>query len=285
MGKKNLMVYYSATMSDHWLLAPSSTHGHQLALSDMGGLLEQLGRPNSHAVAEALLRLLGRQVPLAQCTIFTLRGQGRPQLLGLGDRARTHGLALISDDYVNRFYLLDGSQRLMQTEPTSASAACIFLHRQRSTDVQHPEYRAVCYELPRLVERLSILQAQQGGRWLSVNLYRGEEHGPFDASAIATMEAYAPLIMQAMRLHYAGQTLQDDLAGLVLTRLQQRCPALTVRDLDVLRALLQGLSTEALAERLGLTLESARTYLKRLYRKLGVAGQRELFALLLAPVG
>ena len=38
-----------------------------------------------------------------------------------------------------------------------------------------------------------------------------------------------------------------------------------------------------LAERLGLTHESARTYLKRVYRKLGLAGQRELFALLMAP--
>lgn len=68
--------------------------------------------------------------------------------------------------------------------------------------------------------------ARKRGRWLSVNLYRGEEHGLFDDAAIATIEAYAPqLIVQAMRLHYAAQTLQDDLAGLVLARLQQRLPA------------------------------------------------------------
>ena len=275
-------------MSSHWLLSPPRVHGLQLPLHGASALLEKLGRGNSHAVAEDLLHLLGRQVLLAQCAIFTFRGQGSPQLVGLGDRARTHGLALISQDYVTRFYPLDGSQRVMQAEQasarhTSASPVRVLLHRQRSTDVQHPDYRAVCYELPRLVERLAILGPQEGGRWLSVNLYRGEEHGLFDDAAIATIEAYAPLIVQAMRLHYAAQTLQDDLAGLVLARLQQRFAGLTQRDLDVVRGVLEGLSTPALAERLGLTHESARTYLKRVYRKLGLAGQRELFALLMAP--
>lgn len=278
-------------MSNHWLLAPSPSHSLPLPLQDATALLEKLGRASSHAVAEDFLHLLGRHVDLAQCTIFTFRGQGRPQLVGLGDRSRTHQLPLISSDYVSRFYLLDGSQQVMQAEENrhrrlgaASHRQHILLHRQRSSDVQHTEYRTVCYEQPQLLERLSILQPQEGGRWLSVNLYRGVEHGFFDATAIATVEAYAPFVMQAMRLHYAGQTLQDDLAGLVLTRLQQRCPTLTPRDLDVVRGVLQGLSTDALAERLGLTVESARTYLKRLYRKLGIAGQRELFALLLEPL-
>ena len=52
---------------------------------------------------------------------------------------------------------------------------------------------------------------------------------------------------------------------------------------EVVRALLAGMSTEAMAEHLGLELSSAQTYLKRLYRKLGISGQRELLALLLTP--
>ena len=57
---------------------------------------------------------------------------------------------------------------------------------------------------------------------------------------------------------------------------------LTPRDEDVLRGLLQGLSSAELAERLGLTLASAQTYTKRLYRKLGVSGHKELVAGLMA---
>ncbi len=116
-----------------------------------------------------------------------------------------------------------------------------------------------------------------------MNLYRGEEHGCLDAQSIARIEAFVPLVMQAMRLHYAGQALQDDLAGLVLARLAGRFAHLTQRDLDVVRCVIEGLDAERLAQRLGITVSSARTYLKRVCAKLGVQGQRELFALLMAP--
>lgn len=273
----------------YWLLAPSAAQPSlQIPLQDATALLEKLGAASSDAVAEELLRLLGAQVPLAQCTIFSFQGQGRPQLVGLGDRARTQALPRISQDYAERFYPLDGAQQVMLAEQARAGRGGagrqrIWLHRQRSADVSHPDYRAVCYDLPQVTERLSLLALQDGTRWLAVNLYRGHEHGPFDAAALATVEAWAPLVMQAMRLHYAGQTLQDDLAGLVIARLRRRFPLITQRDLDVVRGLVEGLPTEALAERLGLTLASARTYVKRVCAKLGVQGQRELFALLMEP--
>jgi DNA-binding CsgD family transcriptional regulator len=109
------------------------------------------------------------------------------------------------------------------------------------------------------------------------------EHGPFDEAAMALVEAFAPLIVHAVRLHHTGQALHQDLSELLLDRLAQRAPQLTERDRDVLRGLLQGLATEAMAQRLGLTLASAQTYVKRVCRKLGVSGQRELLALLIEP--
>ena len=66
----------------------------------------------------------------------------------------------------------------------------------------------------------------------------------------------------------------------LLARLHRRHPTLTKRDVDVLRGLLQGLDNDALAQRLGLELSSAQTYVKRVHRKLGVNSQRELLGLL-----
>ena len=276
--------------SSHWMLLPAAAQAAQLpvALADVTAMMERVGRSSSDAVAEQILQLLGRHVPLAQCTIFSFQGMARPRVVGMGDRARTGALPMISQDYSERFYPLDGSQRVMQAELARLARdpharPRVWLHRQGPHDVQHLEYRRVCYELPRIAERLSLLMLQENARWLSVNLYRGEEHGCFDAAAIARIEAFAPLVMQAMRLHYAGQTLQDDLVGLVLARLARRFEQLTPRDLDVVRALAQGLDADALAQRLGITVSSARTYVKRVCAKLGVQGQRELFALLMEP--
>ena len=75
--------------------------------------------------------------------------------------------------------------------------------------------------------------------------------------------------------------LNADLMALMMDRLALRGPALSARDEDVVRGLLQGLSTAELADRLGLTPASAQTYTKRLYRKLGVSGHKELVAWLL----
>ena len=275
------------TASSFWVCPQLGTHTLDLPLTQVTALLEKLGLSDRHAVAEEVLRLLGPWVPLAQCTIFSFEGVGRPRTLAVGDRARTRELPDISQAYVQRFYRLDGAQLAMQAHEAAARKAPpqrphIVLHRQAASDVHHPEYRQICYTLPQVAERLAILSLHEGRRWLSVNLYRGQEHGLFSDADTARVQALAPLIVQAVRLHYTGQVLSADLTALMLDRLALRGPALTPRDEDVLRGLLQGLSTAELADRLGLTGASAQTYTKRLYRKLGVSGHKDLIAWLLS---
>lgn len=276
----------SAISSVFWVCPPSGGSTLALPLTQVSALLAKLGLSDRHAVAEDVLHLLGPLVPLAQCTIFSFEGTGRPRTVAVGDRARTRELPDISQAYVQRFYRLDGAQQAMQAHEAAARKAPpqrphIVLHRQAASDVPHPEYRQTCYALPQVAERLAILSLHEGRRWLSVNLYRGLEHGLFSDTEIATVQALAPLIVQAVRLHYTGRVLGSDLMALMMDRLALRGPVLTARDEDVVRGLLQGLSTQALAERLGLTAASAQTYTKRLYRKLGVSGHKELVAWLL----
>jgi len=271
---------------NHWVLPLRSIPPIQVPLAGISELLTRLGQSHRHAVAEDLLRLVGGFVPLAQCTVFSYGGQGQPRIVGVGDRARTAALGRISQDYIGRFYRLDDSLAAMRAEQAAASRAAasaphIVLHRQRAEDVAHREYRAVCYELPQVAERLAILALYEREHWLSVNFYRGTEHGCFSAADIAVVEAFAPLVVQAVRLHYTNRAITQDLPELLLARLVRREPSLTRRDLDVVQGLLTGRDTESLANDLGLTLASARTYIKRVCRKLGVAGQRELLGLLM----
>jgi len=274
-------------MSKHWVLPPPSAAGLALPLPQVSALLARLGQASAHAVAEDLLRLVGPQVPLAQCAIFAFEAGRKPSVVAVGDRSRTQELPHIAEAYVSRFHRLDGLAAVMQAEWAAAlkagpEAPRIVLHRQTGTDIAHEAYRQTCYEQPQVAERLAVLALYEGRRWLSVHLYRGTEHGPFDEAAIAVVEAFAPLIVQAVRLHHTGLAVHQDLGGLLLARAVRRWPLLTQRDQDVLVALLDGLDTGALAERLGLTVASAQTYCQRVYRKLGVAGQRELVGALLA---
>lgn len=280
----------ATTNSAFWVCPPLGASRLDLPLTQVSALLAKLGLSDRHAVAEEVLHLLAGLVPLAQCTIFSFEGAGRPRTVAVGDRARTRELPDISQAYVQRFYRLDGAQLAMQAHEAAARKASpqrphIVLHRQAASDVQHPEYRQTCYTLPQVAERLAILSLHEGRRWLSVNLYRGLEHGLLSEQELATVQALAPLIVQAVRLHYTGQVLGSDLMTLMMDRLAMRGTGLTLRDEDVVRGLLQGLSTAELAERLGLTTASAQTYTKRLYRKLGVSGHKQLMAWLLGEGG
>ncbi len=66
---------------------------------------------------------------------------------------------------------------------------------------------------------------------------------------LAKVQALAPLIVQAVRLHYTGKVLSVDLMALPLDQLDLRGPALSSRDLDMVRGLLKGLISAQLVER------------------------------------
>ena len=275
-----------------WWVLPAVAHAGggaaQLPLGQVTGLLQKLGLSGRHAVAEDLLRMVASQVPMAQCTVFSYEGEAAPRTVAVGDRSRTAVLRRITQDYVTRFHPLDGCRDAMRAElaaarRASAAAPHIVLHRQRPQDIAHADYRYTCYELPRVAERLAVMALYDGWRWLSVNFYRGEEQGTLTDEDLRRLEALAPLVVHAVRLHYTGRLFDTDLPEWLLARLHKRCPGLTKRELDVLRGLLDGLDNDALACRLGLEVSSAQTYVKRVHRKLGVAGQRELLALLVQP--
>jgi hypothetical protein len=146
--------------------------------------------------------------------------------VAVGDRARTGALPRISQDYVSRFYPLDGSVQVMQAELAAARRASaahplILLHRQQGADITHREYREVCYELPQVAERLAVMALYEGAP-LAVG-----EPVPGRSSMVPSMtrrirtviEAFAPLIVHAVRLHHTGQAVHQDLpAGLLLAQ-------------------------------------------------------------------
>lgn len=253
-------------------------------------LLSPLGLSDRHSVATQVLELLGAHLGLAQCTIFSFEPKRAPLTIAVGDRDRTRGLAQIAQLYTRRYWHLDPVLDVMHAcyadaGRCSAERPLIVLHKQHPEDIAHAAYRHTCYDTPKVAQRIALL-SRHGRRWLSLNLYRGWEHGPIGPAQWQLVQELAPLMVQAIRLHHASEQTQADLMPLMMERLLARHPQLSVRDLDVARALLEGLDQRALAQRLGLHASSAPTYCRRLYRKLGVSGRAELTAQLLStPLG
>ena len=254
----------------YWPLRPGSSE-HRFNIAHTANLFARVGQNRSKFLAADLLQVIGPGVPLAQCTIFAYPQRRNAEVFSFADRAREVSLPAISHKYVQRFFGLDGNQQVMSQ---SNCVANTIVQRQSADDITHPEYRRICYEQPQIAERVALLTLCESNRWLSVNFYRGREHGRFSAQEMEHLEALAPL------LNYHAHLQANELPLLLAERvIKQQHLALTLREQTLLRLMLSGLAVEDIAEHLGVRPVSAATYVKRLYRKLGVNGLRELFGL------
>jgi len=262
-----------------WSLDASRCRG-SLPVARVAGLLAAVGEGDVSAFAGEVLNTLGGAVRAAQCTVFAYEFSNRPRTVSVADYRGGRFLNDVADTYIQLFYALDGNQSIVSGEFAEAKAGSVLFHRQRSDEIAHEGYRQACYERPRVSDRVALLMRPDAGIWLSVNLYRDSEQGGFGEGEIETLESLSPVLALAAKHHYAlaGQHRQGT-PQLMLARLRSRCPELPKRELDVARGVLEGRSARAIAESMGIQPASVVTYQKRIYRRLGISSQRELFAL------
>lgn len=266
----------------YWPLRVSNTD-FRLNVDQTVSLLTRVGERQGKMLAGDMLKLVSAKVPLAQCTIFAYAPNRSPQIISFADRARMMPLSKISNNYAERFYSLDGNQQAMATRTTASPSERILVQRQSVEDIVHQDYRRICYELPQISERVALLTHCDGDRWLSVNFYRGREHGHFSVNEIDFVEAAAPLVMQIVRLHYRAYLEANEMPALLSERVIKMHQELTRRDQELLQLMLAGCDVETISSSMGIQGSSTATYIKRLYRKLGISGQRELLALASQP--
>lgn len=266
-----------------WRLDRPSLSGH-LDLSRATSLVSAIGSDDANAFAAEVLKLLGDAAGISQCTVFAYEFNNRPRTVSVADHRGGRFLHNVADTYAKTFYALDGNQTIISSTRPQRPESAVFLHQQAIEDIAHEGYRAACYHRPDVSGRLSLLLQPSRDIWLSVNLYRDRRRGKFQSGDIALIEAFAPLIAQAAKHHYAlaGQ-IQAGIPQLMLARVRRICPDLTKRELDALCGVLEGRTANEIGELMGVKASSVVTYQKRAYRRLGISSQRQLFALCLAP--
>ncbi|POR52163.1 LuxR family transcriptional regulator [Paraburkholderia eburnea] len=253
-------------------------------LARVTGLVAAIGGDNANALAAEVLNLLGPATSVSQCTVFAYEFGNRPRTVSVADHRGGRFLRDVADTYTRLFYALDGNQRIVTgNNDATDKPSSLVLHWQSSEDIAHDGYRQTCYATPNVSDRLSLLMQPAADIWLCVNLYRERDAGNFQPGEVELVESLAPLIGEATRHHYAlrGQS-QLGIPQLMLARLRRLCPELSKRELDALRGVLEGHSAAEIADSMGVKPSSVVTYQKRAYQRLGISGQRQLFALCLA---
>ena len=146
------------------------------------------------------------------------------------------------------------------------------------------EYFSSYYRHLDLSDELGLLTALAPGSVAHVSITRRSGRPRFARRDHDWLAATAPLARAVVRRMTEVQSPAGNDRTALHDSLRQAyrhfgASVLTEREREVTHLLLQGNSAKAIARRLDISPETARNHLKRIYPKLGVASQAELFAL------
>lgn len=243
--------------------------------------LAPLVRALGHAdFGETLLGTVQQAVGAELLSAFALDDDGQPHYcfaravdeLGndFAERAAQH--------YVAGYWHSDpGLEQLRQLQGDSATTV---LCQQAWNEIRNPRYRALCYEQPRLVDRVSIL-AQVGRRRLLFSAYRRAPRGPFTPDEVHQLAAHGEALLALIEkhadllVHDAARAAPDSVDALA-ERLVSTFGLLSRRERQVCAGLIMGMTAKDIARTCGIEPSSVVTYKKRALAKLDVPNRHAL---------
>lgn len=235
----------------------------------------------TEAFAGVMLSSLNELSPVDHYAVIRFDGSPVARLALSASRPGLRIDRTVQDEYIDHYQRLDPNRALFGGL-AGCEARVSRMQRNRVPDI---DYRRQCYDRPGLVDRLSVIAAGASG-WYCLNLFRtresrlfseGEERSIHDAAALLaalTIKHDALVVPQA--LAQRGERLAQTAA-----RLRALAPGLAPREVEVAVRILAGMASEGIALDLDIGVNSVLTYRKRLYAKLHISSQNELFSLCL----
>ena len=269
----------------HWTVGRGET-GLLVDVDCVAGLVSSIGSKDRTALATALLATVRTRLQVHHCSLLCFEGERSPRLISGASLQHQWHVFNIASVYAKDFFRKDGLQRLIGCYPASFEAPPIVVFRQGLDDIDDEAYRAQCYECIGIVDRVSVLIRVGRSQSLAVNLYRDQSAGPYSDADIEAVIGLAPLISNCAARHYALDTDgETSYRGTVTDGLSERYPHLTLREREVVQRILDGVTTERIADDLHIRPSTVMTYRARAYEKMGVTSRRELFAAMLRRQG
>nr|WP_051160642.1 LuxR C-terminal-related transcriptional regulator [Bradyrhizobium japonicum] len=246
-----------------------------LAEGDVAPAVLAIGRPDFPKV---LIDTLRRQAGVGHCMVFALSRAGAAScMLDAGSIAIGGDLGAA---YAGQFHEFDPNRdALFEGEGNAPIMLPAFAPRMYGA-----RYRKIFFQDSGIVDKCATA-IWVSGTCFYVNFYRIAAQGRFSAAQRERLETMAPAIAASVARHFQHNAAPErSLAEMFATCAP--LAGLTPRERDVCRRILEGFSSEAISNELGISLHSTLTYRKRAYERLGISSQSELFAIvlrLLAP--
>jgi len=241
-----------------------------VAAGDVTPAVLAIGRPD---FPEVLIETLRRQADVGHCMVFALSRAGAAHCLL--DAGNIPIGAELGAAYAGQFHEADPNRDAM-FEGEGGASIMLPAFAPRMYGVR---YRKIFFQDSGIVDKCAT------AIWVDdtcfyVNFYRIAAQGRFNDAQRERLRAIAPAIGASVARHFQRSATPDQsLATLFATRAP--LADLTPREREVCRRILEGFSSEAISQALGISVHSTLTYRKRAYGRLGISSQSELFAIVL----
>ncbi len=274
------------TDRQHWDGAAAST----LAVKDdgltrfsemLGRVVDHLGTPAFHPALRNALYEIAR---FNSCVILSFRDEEEPTV---HERCSVINPDRFRHFYVKQAYRLDPFYRAaLENRPIGVSRCC----ELSGSDFTSSAYFTSYYKDIPFVDEIGLLCPIEEGHTVHISLGRCVGSKRFDGALIADLNSMEPLIAALVRRHVviasrraplADQRTegQPDPALSAVDLLWMREFQATHREIEVAAHVLGGHSNPSISLRLGISQHTVKVHRKRLYGKLCISSQAELFTM------
>lgn len=186
--------------------------------------------------------------------------------------------------YLGFAYLLDPFYGLYLGDPGDR---VVSLDDCAPDDFRTSEYYRMFYAETGLYDEIVMLVSSAGGTAIALSLGQRTADCRPGPQARAHLDALLPVISELCRKHWPQPAAKagdgEPAADRVFATLSQL--KVSTREGEIIRLMLKGHSTKSIARILGNSPETVKVHRKRIYSKLKIASQGELFSLLLGGAG
>lgn len=253
--------------------ADSHASDMRLSIATIESLTRSLGTPGC---ARAMLAALNEFVTVDHCALLIRQRSNDLRLLANASRVSELDAARAALHYIREMHVYDPGEDIAIAVRETGEGSIRLRYRTRD-EVVSARYRSACYEGTGIEDRLTISSLHSGGTETLFRCYRHQSTGRFTAAELELLTRVAPFFLAFAEAH-AKFTVPHNIP-IVRWREsldQSTGAALSSRELDVCSNLLSGLTLADTGEKLGISINTAITYSRRAYAKLGVESIREL---------
>jgi len=208
-------------------------------------------------------------------TVFVSGQQPKARLLVAENEGDPGVCQKSANLYLSRYWNQDPANRVVVHDPD------IHTLHIAATDIASTAYRSACYHALGLAKRFSLIQSRRD-ETMRVNLYFRTGAG-LQSVGFDQVSEHSRVLMAAIWRHYDHSASLDgtNATNTFRTRLERAAPSLSPRELDVCSLIATGITSEGIAARLGVGINTVLTYRKRAYARLNISSQNELMRFLM----